>query len=166
MTTNDIDARTIAANLMTTAARDVDRLDVWGHIGKAYDVLTIDENIDIQVLDLISKASIDLIWPDGSKDTELDTARVEIERLRAELIQVRDQLANVRRLCDDYKDQPPPIFRGPGLSEHGVGYNAGTRDLARAVLSYLDGAEAVDASWQRMACEAHDQLSAERDGDR
>lgn len=49
---------------------------------------------------------------------------------------------HVIRLCDDYKDQPPPIFRGPGLSERGEGYNAGTRDMARAVLATIaeDGA--------------------------
>lgn len=55
-----------------------------------------------------------------------------------------DLLVAVRRLCNSYTDQPPPIFRGPGLSEHGQGYNAGTRDMARAVLTLLAGEAADD----------------------
>ncbi len=43
----------------------------------------------------------------------------------------------VRRLCRSYTPEPPPIFRGPGLSEHGEGFNHGTRTLAEAVLSTL-----------------------------
>ena len=49
-----------------------------------------------------------------------------------------ERIEAVRRLCDEYKDQPPPMFRGPGLSEHGTGFNAGTQALARAVLDILD----------------------------
>lgn len=48
-------------------------------------------------------------------------------------------IEGVIQLCDNYKDQPPPIFRGPGLSERGEGYNAGTRDLAWAVLTVIAG---------------------------
>ncbi|MEU7591180.1 hypothetical protein AB0A95_33410 [Micromonospora sp. NPDC049230] len=47
--------------------------------------------------------------------------------------------AAARRLCGSYQNEPPPLYRGPGLSEHGKGYNAGTRDMARAVLSVLVG---------------------------
>jgi hypothetical protein len=44
----------------------------------------------------------------------------------------------VRRLCRSYTPEPPPLFRGPGLSEHGEGYNHGTRDMAEAVLNALN----------------------------
>lgn len=59
-------------------------------------------------------------------------ALAEAERLTA-------LLANVEHLCRQYTPEPPPLFRGPGLSEHGVGWNAGTRDLAGAVLMTLRG---------------------------
>ncbi|MEV4122878.1 hypothetical protein [Micromonospora sp. NPDC049645] len=58
--------------------------------------------------------------------------------------QLVERAEHARRLCDGYKDQPPPIFRGPGLSERGEGYNQGVRDMARAVLSYLDGTAAEE----------------------
>jgi hypothetical protein len=44
----------------------------------------------------------------------------------------------VRALCNGYTPEPPPIFRGPGLSERGVGWNAGTKTLADAVLATID----------------------------
>lgn len=95
-----LDPRTIAADLMTTAAREVDRIDVWAHIGQAYDVDVVEDRIDAgladTVIDLIGKAGIDLIWPDGSTDTELDAQRVENERLTAELDRLRAELDQER----------------------------------------------------------------------
>lgn len=85
MSDADIDARTIAADIMCGNARAITPAEVWAHIGQAYDTAEIDASIADEVAELIAKTGIDLIWPDGSKDTELDAARVEIERLRAEL---------------------------------------------------------------------------------
>lgn len=53
--------------------------------------------------------------------------------------QMRTALHHVVRLCNSYASGPPPIFQGPGLSEAGKGWNAGTATLAQAVLSYLAG---------------------------
>ncbi|MBQ1047824.1 hypothetical protein KBX50_05045 [Micromonospora sp. C51] len=50
-----------------------------------------------------------------------------------------DRHAQAVSLCEQYRNQPPPLFQGPALSEYGQGYNAGTRDLARAVLAILTG---------------------------
>lgn len=50
-----------------------------------------------------------------------------------------NRITILRRLLDAYATEPPPLFRGPGLSERGEGYNAGMRDLARAALDILDG---------------------------
>lgn len=77
-----IDPRTVAADIMCAYARDVSRIDVAAHIGQAYDNTEhVDASFLDEVADLIAKAGIDLIWPDGSTNTELDAARVEIERL-------------------------------------------------------------------------------------
>lgn len=50
---------------------------------------------------------------------------------------LRERLGSVERFCHYYTPVPPPLFRGPGLSEHGEGYNHGTRDMANGALSYL-----------------------------
>ncbi|MFJ8687395.1 hypothetical protein [Micromonospora wenchangensis] len=91
-----IDPRTIAADLMTHAARDLDTLDVLTHIGQAYDVLTYPDSLPAEVLTLVRSAGIDLLWPDGKKDTELDTQRVEVDRLQAELAEVRAERDRLR----------------------------------------------------------------------
>jgi FtsZ-binding cell division protein ZapB len=86
---------------------------------------------------------------------EIGALKAELEQMRAERDAFRDsalhyaaqvsdltiQVASARKTCEAYKDQPQPIFQGTGLSERGEGYNAGTRDMARAVLDTL--AEAV-----------------------
>jgi len=61
----------------------------------------------------------------------------QVNQMTAE--QMRDALRHVVRLCNSYASGPPPIFQGPGLSEHGKGYNAGMQVMAQAVLSYLAG---------------------------
>lgn len=87
--------------------------------------------------------------------TEMVTSlqsQVRLQRQRADRYRVRQDDATVRgaslrvdihrarQLCDQYKDVPPPLYRNP-TSEHGVGYNAGMRDMALAVLGALgDGA--------------------------
>jgi hypothetical protein len=93
MTTNDTDPRTIAADIMTSHARDVCLTDICAHIGQAYDIdsATKFESLADEVNDLVKKAGIDLIWPDGSTNTELDAQRVENERLTAENARVRQQ---------------------------------------------------------------------------
>ena len=55
----------------------------------------------------------------------------EVERLRAEL-------ARVRKLCGEYTPVPPPLFRD-AISQWGQGMNHGTKTMAEAVLSILDG---------------------------
>ncbi|MEU4367529.1 hypothetical protein [Micromonospora chersina] len=80
-----IDAKKVAADLMVNNARFITPAEVWAHIGQAYDVAEVDASIADEVATLIAKTGIDLIWPDGTKDTELDAARAEIEKLRAEL---------------------------------------------------------------------------------
>lgn len=97
----DLDPRTIAADIMDAAARDIDRIHVWSHIGQAYDVLELDENITAQVLELVRTAGIDITWPDGSTNTELGAARVEIDQLRAEVEKLRDsyECAHADRLA-------------------------------------------------------------------
>jgi hypothetical protein len=68
----------------------------------------------------------------------------DVERLaafEAKAENLADTLNAVRRLCQSYTPEPPPLFRGPGLSEHGEGYNHGTRDMAQAILGVLDGEE-------------------------
>lgn len=65
-----------------------------------------------------------------------------VARARADVPWLLDRLDQIRRLCENYTPEPPPLFRGPGLSEHGVGYNHGTRDMAEAVLGVLNGEEA------------------------
>jgi multidrug efflux pump subunit AcrA (membrane-fusion protein) len=92
-----LDPRTIAADLMTATARDLDTLDVLTHISQAYDVLTYPDSLPAEVLALVRTAGIDLIWPDDTRDTELDAQRVEVERLRSELAQVRAELERERR---------------------------------------------------------------------
>ncbi|MFY1588957.1 hypothetical protein ACN267_31205 [Micromonospora sp. WMMD734] len=87
-----LDPRTIAADLMTHAARDLDTLDVLTHIGQAYDVLTYPDSLPAEVLTLVRSAGIDLLWPDGTKDTELDAQRVEVDRLQAEVDRLREQV--------------------------------------------------------------------------
>jgi hypothetical protein len=64
-----------------------------------------------------------------------DAATVLEDPRAAELVA---KLAAVRHLCEGYQYQPPPLYRGPGLSERGEGYNQGMRDMAWAVLSLLD----------------------------
>ncbi|PZG12449.1 hypothetical protein C1I95_25715 [Micromonospora craterilacus] len=84
-----LDARTIAADIMTMNARDVTETEIWAHIGQAYEDRDVDPAVVAEALTLIAEAGIDLIWPDSTKDTELDAARVENERLEAELDQLR-----------------------------------------------------------------------------
>ena len=96
----ELDARTIAADIMTGNARSITVGEIWAHIGQAYDATDIDASIADEVNELIAEAGIDLIWPDGSKDTELDAARVEIERLRAELDQARAEADALRPHAD------------------------------------------------------------------
>lgn len=66
----------------------------------------------------------------------------QVDQMTAE--QMRAALHHVVRLCNSYAAGPPPIFQGPGLSEHGKGYNAGTGDMACAVLSTLAGEPSED----------------------
>ena len=87
-----IDPKTIAADIMCGNARFITPAEVWAHIGQAYDATEIDASIADEVATLIAKTGIDLIWPDGSKDTELDAARVEIERWAAQVADLADKL--------------------------------------------------------------------------
>ena len=64
-----------------------------------------------------------------------------VAHARADVPWLLDRLDQIRRLCEKYTPEPPPLFRGPGLSEHGEGYNHGTRDMAGAVLGVLNGEE-------------------------
>jgi hypothetical protein len=68
---------------------------------------------------------------------ELLNARAKRDERTATVVSLEEAIAVVRKLCGDYTPVPPPLFRGPGLSEHGVGYNAGTRDIAQAVLGTI-----------------------------
>jgi hypothetical protein len=94
-----IDPRTVAADIMCANARDITPAEVWAWIGQAYDTTNIDASIADEVTDLIAKAGIDLTWPDGSTNTELDAARVEIERLTAELAEARAAGEKLRALA-------------------------------------------------------------------
>jgi hypothetical protein len=98
------DVKAIAADLMTSHARDIDHIDVWAHIGQAYDIDVVETNLDAsianEVIDLIGKASIDLTWPDGTTNTELDAARVEIERLTAGLSEALERLTAQQPVID------------------------------------------------------------------
>lgn len=64
-----------------------------------------------------------------------------VAHARVDVPWLLDRLDQIRRLCENYTPVPPPLFRGPGLSEHGEGYNRGTRDMAAAVLGVLAGEE-------------------------
>lgn len=68
---------------------------------------------------------------------ERDAFRDSALMYAAQVSDLTSQLGSVRKTCEAYENQPPPIFRGPGLSERGEGYNAGTRDMARAVLGVM-----------------------------
>ncbi|MFC0504264.1 hypothetical protein [Micromonospora costi] len=84
-----LDPRVIAADIMCGNARSITPGEVWAHIGQAYDTAEIDATLADEVVELIRTAGIDLLWHDGSSNTELDAARVEIERLTAELDRAR-----------------------------------------------------------------------------
>lgn len=64
-----------------------------------------------------------------------------IAHARTDVPALLDRLDQIRQLCQSYTPEPPPLFRGPGLSEHGEGYNHGTRDMAEAVLDVLNSEE-------------------------
>ncbi|MFI6160363.1 hypothetical protein ACIA59_10485 [Micromonospora haikouensis] len=89
-----LDPKTIAADLMTGAARDICLTDVCAHMGQAYDIPTVEEfeSLADKVLDLVKVAGIDLLWPDGTRDTELDAQRVENERIAAHRDELRARI--------------------------------------------------------------------------
>ncbi|WP_431892722.1 hypothetical protein [Micromonospora haikouensis] len=87
-----LDPKTIAAGLMTDYARDVSRIDIAAYIGQAYDDAEPTTADITAIADLIATAGIDLLWPDGSADTELDAQRVENERLRAHRDELRARI--------------------------------------------------------------------------
>lgn len=82
------------------------------------------------------------LLPEGMRT---DIGRAEdaefIAHARADVPWLLDRLDQIRRLCENCTPEPPPLFRGPGLSEHGEGYNHGTRDMAGAILQVLNGEE-------------------------
>jgi hypothetical protein len=67
-------------------------------------------------------------------------ARDAVRTVGVVAAQLRGQLNTTRRLCQSYTPEPPPLFRNP-TSQHGEGYNHGTRDMAEAILGVLDGEE-------------------------
>lgn len=86
-----------------------------------------------------------LVWAERPGDpvsgsTETEDAEF-IAHARTDVPWLLDRLDQIRRLCENYTPEPPPLFRGPGLSEHGEGYNHGTRDMAAAILGVLAGEE-------------------------
>lgn len=76
--------------------------------------------------------------PDGDPRPLIAALAAEVERQRAIAHRRAVAIGAVRRLCRSYTPEPPPLFRGPGMSEHGVAFNAGTRTLAEAVLGQLN----------------------------
>lgn len=100
-----LDPRTIAADIICQNGRDITISEIWAHISQAYDTAEIDAAIADGVYDLIGKTGIDLIWPDGTKNTELDAARVEIERLRAELTRAVDQRDAYQAMANEIRAQ-------------------------------------------------------------
>ncbi|WP_431728634.1 hypothetical protein [Verrucosispora sp. TAA-831] len=106
-----IDARTIAADIMTMNARDVTEAEVWAHIGQAYDARDVDPAVVAEALTLIAEAGIDLTWPDGTASSELDAQRLENARLTAELVKAQEEIARMRGEAQTRPDAParPPV---------------------------------------------------------
>lgn len=61
----------------------------------------------------------------------------ELGRLRSTVTRLEQTVAAVQKLCQAYTPNPPTLFANP-TSEHGKGYNAGTADLAQAVLGTIE----------------------------
>ncbi|MCX5066600.1 hypothetical protein OOJ91_12000 [Micromonospora lupini] len=106
-----LDPRTVAADIMCGNARDITPGEVWAHIGQAYDTTEIDATIADDVTALIRAAGIDLIWPDGTKNTELDASRVENERLTAELVKATDEANRLRTEWDRLVNERAAMLR-------------------------------------------------------
>jgi len=94
-----IDLHTIAADMMLTAARDITTTDIYAYIGQAYDEAPTRADIG-QITTLIRESAIDITWPDGSRDTEVDRLRaqldlrdIELDRLCLLIDQLETQLA-------------------------------------------------------------------------
>jgi len=85
---------------------------------------------------LAEAARIALFWVGDPVAKGIDR-RTVLAELVAENQLLTDAIKAARNLCGSYTPEPPPIMSGPGLSEWGIGYNRGTRDLADAVLSQI-----------------------------
>lgn len=132
-----IDPKTIAADIMTMNARDVTPSEVWAHIGQAYATTALDASIADEVADLIAKTGIDLIWPDGTANTELDAARVEIDRLRGEVKNLgmfKTRYFEVQELLDEVLGPDEEDGTGEGIVQE-VALLAEQRDAAREQLA-------------------------------
>lgn len=79
-----IDPRLIAGDLMLDAARDILTTDIYAHVGQAYDA-TITRSEVTQITTLIRESGIDITWPDGGQDTEVNRLRELIDRMKATL---------------------------------------------------------------------------------
>ncbi|MEU7771257.1 hypothetical protein AB0C44_08015 [Micromonospora taraxaci] len=75
---------------------------------------------------------------------ERDAFRDSALLYAAQSSDLKGRLDSARATCNAYKDEPPALFQGPGLSERGEGYNAGTRDMARAVLAAMATADVLE----------------------
>ncbi|MFC4146592.1 hypothetical protein ACFO0M_10025 [Micromonospora mangrovi] len=122
----NLDPKTIAADLMVSNARFVTAPEVWAHIGQAYDTAELDASLADEVADLIAKAGIGLTWPDGTTNTELDAARVEIERLKTRV----NELTRGAGATAADSDELPPTTETPFEAAHRLAPQPATRDTA------------------------------------
>ncbi|MFI7073616.1 hypothetical protein [Micromonospora sediminicola] len=145
-----IDAKTVAADIMTGNARDVTTTEVWAHIGQAYDTTGIDASFADEVVDLIGKAGIDLIWPDDTSNTELAAARAEIAGLKAANTRLLDRcyaaipvITAVEAWADAHSDRDVQLFRRPGAPVPALAALYDAFEEYRVVYAALDAGQVV-----------------------
>ena len=73
--------KAIAAEMMTDYARDVGRMDIAAYVMPRNNGIISASLID-EVADLIAETDVDLIWPDGTRQSKLDAALAEAEQYR------------------------------------------------------------------------------------